>query len=308
MLKYAIIKIHYYRRSFMERYQITANASILGIIGNLFLLVIKGLAGFFTHSQAMIGDALNSAGDIISSMMTFIGNRIASKTADDDHNLGHGKAEYIFSMFISMIMIFIAGKLFLSSILSLFMDVGFHYSPVLIVVSLITICIKFALYLYTNKMAIKANSLLLEANAKDHRNDCFLTLLTLLSAIFSYFGLTFVDGVVGVFVSLWICFVGWILFRKSYDVLMDKGIDPALRKQIIEIIETYDEIKKINHFNSTPVGYKYQISVTIFVDGNLSTFESHEIANRLEKEISALDEVYLTIIHVNPLEIEKEED
>ena len=72
-------------------------------------------------------------------------------------------------------------------------------------------------------------------------------------------------------------------------------------------IEKYKEIKKVEHFNATPVGYKYQISFTIYVDGNLSTFESHEIANRLEKELSKLDEIYLTVIHVNPIKIEKGE-
>ena len=74
-----------------------------------------------------------------------------------------------------------------------------------------------------------------------------------------------------------------------------------------EIIKTHEEIEKVIHFNSTPVGYKYQISFTICVDGNLSTFESHKIADKLEKEIAKkLDEIYLTIIHVNPIMIEKD--
>ena len=73
-------------------------------------------------------------------------------------------------------------------------------------------------------------------------------------------------------------------------------------------IKKHKEIKKVEHFNATPVGYKYQISFTIYVDGNLSTFESHEIANRLEKEIDKLDEIYLAVIHVNPIEIEKGEN
>ena len=78
--------------------------SILGMVGNVFLLVIKGFVGFASGSQAMIADAFNSAGDIFSSIMTFIGNGIASKPRDNDHNLGHGKAEYIYSMFISIAM------------------------------------------------------------------------------------------------------------------------------------------------------------------------------------------------------------
>ena len=66
-------------------------------------------------------------------------------------------------------------------------------------------------------------------------------------------------------------------------------------------------MKKINHFNSTPVGYQYQISFTIFVDGNLSTYDSHEIADKLEKEITnSFDDIYLTVIHVNPIDITEE--
>ena len=66
---------------------------------------------------------------------------------------------------------------------------------------------------------------------------------------------------------------------------MDKSISEETKKKVYEIIHSHDEIKKVIHFNSTPVGYKYQISFTIYVDGNLSTFESHEIADKLEKEI-----------------------
>ena len=69
----------------------------------------------------------------------------------------------------------------------------------------------------------------------------------------------------------------------------------------------YKEVKKIQHFNSIPIGYQYQVSFSIFVDGNMSTFESHEIAHKLEKEITnTLDEVYVTIIHVNPIVIKEE--
>ena len=74
------------------------------------------------------------------------------------------------------------------------------------------------------------------------------------------------------------------------------------KKKVLEIIARYPEIKKIQHFNSTPVGYKYQISFTIYVDGNLTTYQSHEIANNLEKEIDKeIEEIYLTVIHVNPI-------
>ena len=98
-------------------------ASILGIIGNSFLLVIKGIIGFISGSKAMIADSLNSASDIFSSIMTFIGNKIASVPRDDDHNLGHGKAEYIYSLLISIVMILVSLITIKDSVLSLILRI-----------------------------------------------------------------------------------------------------------------------------------------------------------------------------------------
>lgn len=277
-------------------------AGILGIIGNLFLLIIKAIAGLITNSQAMIADSVNSAGDIFSSLMTYIGNKIASRPKDDTHNLGHGKAEYIFSLLIGISMILIAIQLFMSSIDSLLNGGEYNFSYVLIIVCIVTIIVKLSLYFYTHKLSKKYNNLLIEANAKDHRNDCLVTTFTLISSILSLINIFWFDGVVGCGISIWICYTGIKIFKESYDVLMDKSIAEEDKKKVLDIIAKHPEVKKIQHFNSTPVGYKYQISFTIFVDGNLSTFESHEIANNLEEEIDEkIDEVYLTIIHVNPI-------
>ena len=250
----------------------------------------------------MIADCVNSAGDIFSSLMTYIGNKIASKPKDDSHNLGHGKAEYIFSLLIGISMIIIAAELFMSSIDSLLNGGEYNFSVILIIVCVITILIKFSLYIYTYKLSKKHNNLLIEANAKDHRNDCLVTTFTLISALLSLENIYWFDGVVGCGISIWICITGVKIFIESYNVLMDKAINEADKQKVLEIIKAHPEVKKIQHFNSTPVGYKYQISFTIFVDGNLSTFESHEIANNLEEEIDEkIEEVYLTIIHVNPI-------
>ncbi|MBP3503068.1 MAG: cation transporter [Clostridia bacterium] len=286
----------------MDRYKSAKIASIFGIVGNIFLLIIKGSIGFITNSQAMIADSVNSAGDIFSSFMTFIGNKIASKPRDDSHNLGHGKAEYIFSMLISLSMILIAIKLLFSSIDSLMNPNNYSFSWMLIVVCIVTIATKFSLYIYTHSLSKKFNNLLIEANAKDHRNDCIVTTFNLIAALLSLKNILWFDGVVGIGISVWICYTGVKIFIESYNVLMDKAISEEDKQKVLAIIEKHPEVKKIQHFNSTPVGYKYQISFTIYVDGNLSTYESHEIANNLEEEIDReIDEVYLTVIHVNPI-------
>ena len=279
-------------------------ASLLGIFGNLFLLLIKGIVGFISGSQAMIADAFNSASDILSSIMTFFGQRIASKPKDEDHNLGHGKAEYIYSMLISIIMIIMVFKVFKDSIVNLFTLEKATFTPWLIVVCALTIIIKIGLFLYTNRLYKKNKSLLLKANRNDHRNDCILTSLNLIACVLGYYGIYFVDSVAGIFISIWIFIAAYKIFIESYDILMDKSIDDETKEKVYKVISAHKEIKKISHFNSTPVGYMYQISFTIFVDGNLSTFDSHEIANNLEKEIDKkFPEIYLTVIHVNPMDV-----
>ena len=290
----------------MERFKKTKVASILGILANIFLLVIKGIIGFLTKSQAMIADAANSLGDVFSSLITYIGNKIASKPSDDDHNLGHGKAEYIFSMLISFIMFVIGIIVLKDAVLSFFSKKHIVYSIWLIIVCIITITIKFILYIYTNSLAKKYNNLLIKANSKDHLNDCLITFCNLISCILSIMKIYWLDSLVGVLISSWMMLTALKIYKESYDVLMDKSISMETRDKVFEIIKGHKEIKKVNHFNSTPVGYRYQISFTIFVDGNLTTSESHKIADDLEKEIGKkLNEIYLTIIHVNPVDITK---
>lgn len=285
----------------MKRFEAVKRASVLGIIGNIFLFFIKIIVGFISNSQAMLADAFNSASDIFSSIMTFIGNRIASKGADNDHNLGHGKAEYIYSMLISITMIVLGSSILFDSIRTIFNRNKYEFSIWIVMVCIITILVKLSLYLYTNRIGKKFNNLLVEANSKDHRNDLFITLGTLLSTLFAYYEIYVIDSIVGIIISLWIIYTGIKIYKESYDVLMDKTISSEIKDKVIEIIDKYEEIDKINHFIATPVGYMYQVSFSIFVDGNMSTFDSHEIANRLEKEIiREVSEIYLVVIHVNP--------
>ncbi len=291
----------------MKKNQRIKIASILGIIGNLFLLIIKAIIGFITGSMSMLSDAFNSAGDIFTSLMTFIGNKIASKPKDSDHNLGHGKAEYIYSMLISLIMTLSAIYIFKDALMVIITKHTYEYSSWLIVVCTITIIVKLSLFIYTNSLAKKYHNILIKANSKDHLIDMFITTINLISCILAKYHIYYLDGYVGILVSLWIIYTSITIFKESYNVLMDKSIDSNTKQKVYEIIKKYDEVKKVNHFNSTPIGYQYQISFTIFVDGNLSTYLSHAIADKLEKEItSSNDDIYLTVIHVNPIDISKE--
>lgn len=283
-----------------ERFKLTKKAGIYGILGNIFLLIIKAITGFIFKSQSMIADSFNSAGDIFASLMTFIGNKISSAPDDEDHNFGHGKAEYIFSMFIGISMVFVAAKLLYDSISTLILGSNLEFSWILIIVCIITIITKLALFIYTKKALKKCNNILLESNMKDHKNDCIVTTFTLISIILSLFGIYWFDSIVGIGISIWIGYTGISIFLESYNVLMDISIDEKTKDLILDIIHSYKDIKKVESISSSPVGAQHIIFITVCLDGNMTTFESHSLANSIEETVSKLDNVYKTIVHVEP--------
>ncbi len=284
-----------------DKFVITKKAGIYGIIGNIFLLILKAIVGFISHSQAMIADSFNSAGDIFASLMTFIGNKIASVPNDEDHNLGHGKAEYLFSMFISISMIFVSSKLLYDSGAALISGSKLQFSWFLVIVCVITIITKLGLFLYTKKAYQRHYNILLEANMKDHKNDCIVTSFTLISCLLTLANIYWFDSIVGIGISIWICYTGVTIFMESYNVLMDISIDDKTKDLILDLVHAYSEIKEVEDITSTPVGDKYLVFLTICLDGNMSTFESHELADNLEKNINGLDKIYKTVVHVNPI-------
>ncbi len=283
-----------------EKFKITKKAGFFGIIGNIFLLIIKATVGFLSNSQAMIADSVNSAGDIFASLMTFIGNKIASAPNDEDHNFGHGKAEYIFSMFISISMILVSAKLLYDSVITLIYGSELQFSWFLVGVCIVTIVTKLCLFAYTKYAYKKHNSILLEANMKDHKNDCIVTTFTLISVLLTLANIYWFDSIVGIGISIWICYTGVAIFIESYNVLMDISVDDKTKELILDITNEFNEIQEIKDIVSTPVGDKFLVFITICVDGNMSTFDSHTLADNLETSVSGLDKVYKTVVHVEP--------
>lgn len=279
---------------------IASKVGIYGVIGNIFLFLIKFFIGIVSKSQAMIADSINSATDIFASFMTFIGSKISSVPNDDDHNFGHGKAEYIFSMLISISMMALSVKIFYDSLLSIINNSKIIFSKTLIIVCIITILTKLGLYIYT-KVINKENNLLVRANMIDHRNDILLTSLTLLAIILSYFNIYWIDGVVGMFIGIWIFLSSINIFIESYNILMDEAIDVDSKDLILAILKENKDIKRIGTLYSVPIGNKYIVVLTIYVDGNMKTNKSHAIADEMSETIvSIIPKIQNVIIHVEP--------
>ena len=284
-----------------EREKLSKKVGIFGIIGNVFLFIIKIIIGFMSNSRSMIADSFNSAGDVFASFMTWIGSRISSVPNDDDHNFGHGKAEYIFSMLISISMMIIAGKLLYDSIFSIINRNVVKYSIFLIIVCIITILTKLFLYLYSRYIYKKYDNLLVKSNMLDHRNDIIVTSLTLIAIILSKYGIYLVDSIVGIIISIWIFIVGIKIYKESYDVLMDTSIDNKTKNKILSIIREYESVKRVGEIYSIPVGYNYIVVLTILVDGRMHTAKSHKITSEIENKIlKNIERIENVIVHVEP--------
>ena len=287
---------------YMIKRKIIKNTSIYGIIGNIFLLILKGFVGILFQSQTMIADAANSAGDIFASLMSFLGNKISTLPADEDHNLGHGKAEYIFSLFIGLSMCLISTYLIIECIKKLLLGRISNFSILLIITCFITIIIKLLLYIYTRKVFLNTNNILMKALYTDHRNDCIITSLTLISVIFAFYNIYWFDSISGIIISVWIIISGINLIIESYNVLMDQSIDLESTNKIKEIISNFSKEIKMGKMSSIPIGNKYIIVLTIFIDGKTSTLEAHSKTKLLQKEITKkIKKIDRVIIHVNPL-------
>ncbi len=275
--------------------------SIIGIIFNLILLILKLIVGFLSKSQAMIADGINSAGDIFASLMSYIGSKISSKPNDEDHPYGHGKAEYIFSEIIGISMIIAAYSMIVSSVESIINKNEIVFSYYLIIVCVITILVKLGLFLYTKYLYNKNNSILIKASMEDHRNDMAVTTGTIIGIVFSLFGFNFVDGIIGSIISFWIGFVGIKLLKDSYDVLMDKNLDKDSQDSISKIALLFKEVIHVDSIRAKPVGNTYIIILKISMDGNMTLNDSHKISGKIkEKILQEHGYVSDVVIHVNP--------
>lgn len=284
----------------LENYSDTKKVGILGILGNIFLLIIKVIIAMISKSQAMLADGINSATDVFSSIMTLVGGKISKEPCDDDHNYGHGKAEYIFSLVISIIMILLAAKIFSNGIDSLLNGAKFTFSSGLILVCIITILTKLGMFLYTNQIYEKTKNILIKANSQDHLNDVFMTTSVLIGIVVGYFQIFWLDGIVALIIAARIFWIAIEIFLDSYDVLMDKSISEAKMGEIVEIVKNFQNIDHIDKITSKTVGKQFLIIVKISVDGEMTVNESHKIAGKLKAQIMELSEIYDVIVHINP--------
>jgi len=284
-----------------DRFSSGKKVAMLGIAVNIVLLLLKLTVGYAARSQAMIADGFNSMGDVFASTVTLLGSLYAAKPKDADHAWGHGKAEYIASLIIGFSMIVMAIYTLSGSVGSLAQGDSLEFSWWLVGVAAVTIAAKATLYVYCIKKSRKYKSILIKANAQDHRNDVFVTSGTLAAIFLSLLGWHWMDGVIGIVISCWIVYSGIMIILESGRVLMDAGVDEETLNQYRQEVREIEGIDHIDSLSTKPVGAKSILVVKISVDRDMTVIKSHEIAKKIELELLGshpeLDDV---IVHINP--------
>lgn len=285
------------------RKKILIRTSWVSTIGNAILSASKIIVGLLAGSLAVVGDGIDSATDVIISIVMIFTARIMNRPPSKKYVFGYEKAESIATKILSLVIFYAGMQMMVSSIKSIFSDETKEIpAAIAIYVTLFSIVGKLLLALYQYKQGKKINSSMLTANAVNMRNDVVISCGVLLGLIFTFiFRLPILDSITGLVISLFIVKSSVGIFMDSNVELMDGVKDINVYNKIFEAVEKVAGVGNPHRVRSRMIGNLYMISLDIEVDPQMTITQAHEIADAVEKSIkSSIDNVYDILVHVEP--------
>ena len=293
-----------------KRAAIILKASWIAIVGNAILSVLKIIIGLFSGSIAVVADGVDSASDIVTSLITLITAHIISRPPNKKYAYGYGKADTVATKALAFIIFFAGAQLALSTIDKLLNPIERALpNPIAIYIVIVSIVGKYALGWYLHKTGKKIDSSMLIANARNMKNDVIISVSVLIGLIFTFwFELPIIDVVTALLVSFYIMFVAFKIFMETNRDLMDGINDTGIYKSIIEIVKSVEGVSNPHRVRVRKMANLYIIALDIEVDGNLNLNEAHEISKTAELLLrQKIPNIYDILIHVDPKGIEEEE-
>lgn len=279
-------------------------ASIIGVLCNICLFVIKVIAGAVIGSVAVMADAFNNLSDAVSSIISYIGVKMASKPADEEHPFGHGRMEYIAAFVVSVLVIEVGLSFFKNSFGKIRHPESMTFEIISFIVLLVSIGIKLWLGAFNKKYGKRINSKVMEATAADCIGDVLCTAGTVISILIYYFTDINIDAYLGLLLSLVVIWSGVSIFRETMEPLLGEAVDPELYKKISKMVESYEGIIGTHDLIVHNYGPgRSMASIHAEVPRNADIEESHEIIDKAEREVAKKLGIFL-VIHMDPLEVE----
>lgn len=285
-----------------EREQILIRASWISIIGNAILSILKMGVGIFAGSLAVLGDGIDSATDVVISIVTLFTARIVSRPPNSNYAYGYEKADSLAAKVLSFVIFFAGMQMLLSTGKSIIFAVPRELpSTIAIYVTLLSIIGKLGLAYYQFRQGKKAGSVMLIANAKNMRNDVIISTGVLCGLFFTFIlKMPILDSITGLLISLYIIKSSIDIFMETNVVLMDGVKDTSVYSKIFDAVDRVPGAVNPHRVRSRQLGNLYMISLDIEVDGTLTLNEAHEIGNKVEHNIKETVDVYDIIVHIEP--------
>ena len=289
-----------------NEFQKVANkVSIVTIIGNIILSVMKLLAGVIAHSNAMISDAIHSASDVFSTFIVMIGIKLSSKSADKEHPYGHERLECVAAIVLSIVL-FITGLGIGSNALKAVTQGDYDHLQVpgilALIAAIVSIVSKEAMYWYTRHYAKKIDSSALMADAWHHRSDALSSVGAFIGILGARLGFPILDPIASVAICVLIVKASVDIFRDAIDKMVDHSCDEATEESMREVIMGVKGVKGIDLLQTRLFGSKMYVDIEISADGTIPLDEAHDIAENVHHSIEKnFKDVKHCMVHVNPV-------
>ncbi len=287
----------------MSREKILIKTSWISTIGNAVLSVSKIAIGLWAGSLAVLGDGIDSATDVIISIVMIFTARVISRPPSKKYVFGYEKAEGIATKILSLVIFYAGAQMLLSAVESIFSNESKEIpSSIAIYVTLFSIVGKLLLAAYQYRQGKRIDSSLLTANAVNMRNDVVISSGVLLGLVFTFiFKLPILDSITGLIISLFIIKSSVSIFMDSNVELMDGVKDVNVYNKIFKAVEQVPGAGNPHRVRSRMIGNLYLITLDIEVDPQITITQAHEIADSVEKSIKgSVDNVYDILVHVEP--------
>ncbi len=278
-------------------------AAYAGIAGNGLLAAVKIVAGIFSGSLSVIADGIDSAGDIMGSLIILVTARIISKPPDLKFPYGYMKADTVATKALAFIIFFAGAQLAINTVKQLISGIEREVPSVWAVYAILfSIAGKLLLSLYTHKAGKKTDSEMLKAYARNMQGDMIISISVLTGLFFTLvFELPLIDVITALGVSIWIMRMAFQIFMQTNVELMDGIKDPSLYNKIFEAVERVAGVSNPHRLRVRKIANYHMIAIDIEVDGKMSVLRAHEKAQEVEKNIHrSIDYIYDIVVHIEP--------
>lgn len=277
--------------------------TIIGIVVSFFLVIIKGAAGIFGNSYALVADAIESLSDIFTSTIVLLGIKYASRPKDADHPYGHGKAEPLAGLFVALMLMVAAIVIIVQSLYEIITP---HHAPApfTLVVLVVVVVVKETLFRKIVVVGEGIDSIAVKNDAWHHRSDAITSAAAFIGisiALIGGPGYEEADDYAALFASFIIIYNAISLFMPALKEILDTAPPEEFKQKIKSCARDVEGVKDIEKCFVRKMGLEYYIDMHVIVNGNLSVFEGHLIAHLVkDKLIEAFPNVSDVLCHIEP--------